>query len=248
MNKNNITVYQNGLSGATLKYIALVCMLIDHLAQSGILEKPFGIVTGNPLTFSTSPRPVQISIIMVSVGRLAFPIFCFFLVQGCLLTKNPGKHLLNLFLFAIISEIPFDYALNQQITWTHQNVMWTMFLGALLIHITERIQHNNRRLIMTLLFIPISLIATFTHVDYYFFGILLIYLYYFATTCKNPKKATAALSLPGLMFEGVYYPSVYLSTLLLYFYNGERGKQWKWLFYVFYPLHLNLIALAHFYL
>ena len=117
-----------GISGSTLKLIAIVSMLIDHTAATVI----------RALLISASPdwQPGLRTLYSVSrdIGRLAFPIFCFLLVEGFLHTRNPKKYAGRLFLFALISEIPFDLAL--QSGWFDpgkQNVYFTLLIGLLVL-------------------------------------------------------------------------------------------------------------------
>ena len=100
-----------GLSGSTLKLIAIVTMFIDHL----------GVVA-----FETQISNYMVPYyIMRLIGRLAFPIFCFLLVEGFFHTRDVKKYALRLLVFAFISEIPFDLAFNRQLFyWRHQNVFF----------------------------------------------------------------------------------------------------------------------------
>ena len=113
-----------GLSGSTLKLIAIVTMFIDHL----------GVVA-----FETQISNYMVPYyIMRLIGRLAFPIFCFLLVEGFFHTRDVKKYALRLLVFAFISEIPFDLAFNRQMFyWRHQNVFFTLFIGLLVIALLE---------------------------------------------------------------------------------------------------------------
>ena len=78
------------LSSNALKLTACVCMAVDHI----------GIVF------------MDNNYIMRAVGRLAFPVFAFLLVQGLLRTSDVRRYLLRLGIFAVVSEIPFDLAMH----------------------------------------------------------------------------------------------------------------------------------------
>ena len=94
-----------GISGSVLKLIAVISMLIDHtaghfLAHYAFANKVLLEVMGHKLTL--------LVILRKFIGRLAFPIFCFLIVEGFLHTKSRLKYALNLGIFAIISEVPWD--------------------------------------------------------------------------------------------------------------------------------------------
>ena len=123
--RTDITPIQNrkGISGSTLKFIAVFSMLIDHIAAS-ILQNP--LVNGN------SASMISLAHYMRMFGRLAFPIFCFLLIEGFLHTKSRRNYALRLALFALISEIPFDLAFSYQLfDFSHQNVFFTLLIGLL---------------------------------------------------------------------------------------------------------------------
>ena len=115
-----------GISGSTLKIIALVSMLIDHIAAS--------LLTIQLQLHYTEPLYQAFIVMRYFIGRLAFPIYCFLLVEGFERTKNRRKYAERLFLFALISEVPFDLAFNRCVlSLGHQNVFFTLFAGLLAI-------------------------------------------------------------------------------------------------------------------
>lgn len=114
---------RKGISGSTLKFIAVFSMLIDHIAASVLL---------NPLVNANSAFMISLAHVMRMFGRLAFPIFCFLLIEGFLHTKNRKKYALRLALFALISEIPFDLAFSyKSFDFSYQNVFFTLLIGLL---------------------------------------------------------------------------------------------------------------------
>ena len=137
-----------GITGSTLKIIAIVTMFIDHVGaalfehyQYNFLE-PMGaefckeaITSKIPWLWADwmgDPAAVQnIDLILRAIGRIAFPIFCFLLVEGFLHTRNVKKYLIRLFIFALVSDVPFDLAFFGEIGLNHQNVFFTLLLGVL---------------------------------------------------------------------------------------------------------------------
>ncbi len=117
---------KSGLSGSTLKWIAIAAMFIDHVAAALLARL---IVTGQ----GNAPL-YGVYLAMRFVGRLGFPIFCFLLVEGFQRTRDRWKYARRLGTFALVSEIPFDLAFNGQVLETaYQNVFFTLLLGLLLL-------------------------------------------------------------------------------------------------------------------
>ena len=119
---------QPGISGYWLKLIAVISMLIDH-TSAVILEQIPGLE--NP------------AFLMRIIGRLAFPIYCFLLVEGFYHTRSRAKYAGRLFLFALISEVPFDLAFSRRMwDFSSNNVFFTLLFGLLVIWGVEGIKQK----------------------------------------------------------------------------------------------------------
>ncbi len=127
-----------GLSGSTIKIIAVIAMLIDHAAAAVLVRYLIsGIQTAQAAGTALAWQQEHASLytayyLMRDIGRLGFPIFCFLLAEGYQRTKNVKKYALRLGLFALISEIPFNLAICGQVSnLGYQNVYFTLLLGLL---------------------------------------------------------------------------------------------------------------------
>ena len=134
---------RRGISGSTLKLIAIITMLIDHTAAT-ILDNTLyargfdkldqsdsqafmDFISDNALLYSAD-------MMMRLIGRIAFPIFCFLLVEGFLHTRNQWKYAGRLAVFALISEIPFDLAFHKTAFYLqYQNVFFTLLIGLMVL-------------------------------------------------------------------------------------------------------------------
>lgn len=128
---------RKGISGSTLKIIAIITMLIDHIG-AGVLGRLL-VVRGmneaadlNAWIDANSTLVITYQM-MRFVGRLAFPIFCFLLIEGFEHTHDVKKYALRLLSFCLVSEIPFDLLFNGKILESgYQNVFFTLFIGLML--------------------------------------------------------------------------------------------------------------------
>ena len=122
-------------SGTALKTIACITMLIDHIGAScieaGILTP--GLDSGTLSRDTLSAYPLyRLDMVLRFTGRLAFPLFCFLLVEGFVHTHNVKGYLGRLVLFGLLSEVPFDLAFfRTPFDPSAQNVYWTLALGVL---------------------------------------------------------------------------------------------------------------------
>ncbi len=207
------------LNNFTLKMIAILTMLIDHIGYVFI------------------PNTTSYYAIFRAIGRISFPIFCFLIVEGFFHTRSHVNYLIRLLIFALLSEIPFDLAFHKTLFyWNTQNVFITLALGLFAIFCLEEM-NNRRRYVIPLLLV--GCVAYFSHCDYGLGGVLLICCFYI--TRETPWMRALITSLILYMF---YQPSELYGILALIpiaFYNGERGPQTKMFFYWFYPLHLLIL-------
>lgn len=217
------------LSGSALKIIAIISMTIDHFAAVVLY---WGILYYNQPIYEDTPlyNVYIVYLVMRKIGRIAFPIFCFLLVEGFMHTSSRSKYLLRLAIFALISEIPFDLAVqNQLVTWEHCNVFVTLCLGFLAMWALEYFQ---RKVYLSIpIVLAIAYIANFINCDYDYRGILLIVVLYVFRYYRVLQALGGSLT---LYWE---WPAIF-AFLPILMYNGKRGRSSKYFFYLFYPTHL----------
>lgn len=203
------------ITGFSLKLIAMLSMIIDHVGY---------IFFPNVL-------------FLRGFGRLAFPIFCFLLVEGFFHTKNQLSYFKRLLFFAFLSELPFDLALhNSFLDWQHQNVFFTLALGLSSIFFLEEMTiKKSYSLLLFLNFI----IAYFLNCDYGIGGILLILIFYKAK--ESPFIYFVLSALIYYLFFNTFQLFALFAFIPIAFYNGKRGPSSQIYFYFIYPVHLLLL-------
>lgn len=222
------------LSGNALKIIAIVTMLIDHIGAM-IIEPGFLSQYSAEMILNT-PELHQLYVfdmVLRRVGRIAFPIFCFLLVEGFLHTRNVKKYALRLLVFCFISEIPFDLGVFG--TWfnpDYQNVFFTLLLGLIALIGMEKYQESSWKQALVLLGCCGAAILLKT--DYDAFGVFFIVLLYLL---RDNKKMRTILGCISVSWE-ITAPLAFIPITM---YDGTRGK-WnlKYIFYAFYPVHILL--------
>lgn len=236
------------ISSNILKTMAMFFMLLDHLWAT--------IIPGNQW--------------MTNVGRLAFPIFAFLIVEGFTHTSDFKKYIKRLFIFALISEIPFNLIYTG--SWVfpfHQNVLFTLLLGLLCINEIDKLKNDKsfkNILKVVLKVVGFFLIGIVGFVDYGFTGILTIIVFYIFRNFKFAwcGQLISLILLYIVFFKGqsvvlnifnfeYYLPlqSVGILALIpIWLYNGEKGinsKKLQYMFYWFYPVHMLVIYLIYYF-
>lgn len=226
-----------GLTASQLKVIAILAMLIDHIATVFVYwRSPLGIT-------------------MHFIGRITGPVMFYFMVEGYHHTKNINRYTIRLALFAIVSYIPYIYCMDRQMpnqtNFYHLNVIYTLCIGLLVLRAKYEVgNHFIKNGAMLVLFF-LSLFG-----DWSFLAPLTILL--FDKYRGNFKKQMMAYSFVIIIMIGFIFVDPHwkiaslfqqlgmiLPIFLLSFYRGEKGQGSKWLFYVFYPLHLMVLGVLY---
>ena len=211
------------LSGTALKLIAMLSMVFDHVGDNFFPEQTW----------------------MRIIGRIAMPIFAFFVAEGFLHTHDRKKYLLRMGVFALVSELPFDLLTAGRLEFGHQNVMCTFFLAILALLCFDTLmakeQTPARMALAWGTMVAAIAAALLLKTDYNIYGVGLVFLFYLFR-----KKELWFRCVIGMIFHivtrnvGVYIYGL-LGFLPLFLYNGKKGRGLKWLFYVFYPGHMLLL-------
>ncbi len=164
------------MTSKALRTLALISMLCDHAAA--VFLEPGS----------------ELWMVLRSFGRLAFPIFCFLLVEGFMHTHSLKKYVGRMALFALLSEIPYDLAFEGKLHAEDSNVFVTLLLGLVMLAAVGRLSPlllhrlgakkalcDNRymqALAVSPIIVGICHAADFLLCDYGCFGILVVLAFY----------------------------------------------------------------------
>lgn len=233
-------------SSMSLHIMAMVFMLCDHLWGT--------IVPGNDW--------------LTCIGRIAFPIFAFMIVEGYFHTKSLKKYVYRLLLFAVISEIPFNLAMGSRIFYpVHQNVLWSFLISIGLIHLNEKAKKTHKIWVQIAVGCATILlgyvVGIVTMVDFYHAGILTVLVFYFFRQRKWWSYIGQFICLWYINVEmlGGFAYEIYLggetyfftrqslallALIPIWLYKGKQGyhsKTLQYIYYAFYPVHLLILGI-----
>ena len=225
---------KRGISSSTLKIIAMISMLIDHIAY--ILIAPAVRVNGPDSSIYTLYRAMR------GVGRIAFPIYCFLLTEGFFKTHDRKKYAFRLLLFALISEIPYNLAFYGSLRYSgHSNVFFSLLLGFIMMSLMEEAKkhfQDFRIVVMIYLaaFAACGVCAEWIQCEYGIKGIIAIALLYLFRMSKEEQMIVGCVAF-------CWEPAALFAFPLIALYNGKRGSNLKYVFYAFYPMHILFLYL-----
>ena len=171
------------------------------------------------------------------LGRIAFPVYVWCMIVGFHYTRSVPKYLLRVLLVGLISQPLYIIALNH--TWQEPNVFLTLFLGLC------ALWGVREKKFLSHLWAPAAalILASLLKADYGWKGVLVIFCMYLFRKREWLRAITAG---PVLLFSGWIEAASWPDFVLFHFYNGQRGRQPKYFFYVFYPAHLALLVLVRY--
>ena len=224
------------LTGNQLKILACIAMFADHAAKAWLA------------------RGMTYTLLSQVLGRIAFPIYCFFITEGFFHTQSPRKYILRLLLFGILSEVQYDIIFHRAVWYPkNQNVLFILALGLLMfvcLSKVESIRTMRIELSWVLRLLIVAGFATAAHylcLDYKERGMLCMAVLYFLRD-QRPRSVPVMWACLPLNMKNCSNPGSFLSAFPLHFYNGDRGKaNLKYFFYWFYPVHqLFILSIQHF--
>ena len=227
------------LNGFHLKLIAICTMFIDHMGATlfpGVMW-------------------------LRCIGRMAFPVFCFLIAEGCVYTRDRKKYALRLLVFAVLSEIPFNLMSGGAVWYPYtQNVLWTLLAGALVCWLMD--WALKKRTAAAFLLMGAVMMAAFyllelVNTDYGGWGMLLVAMFYGIRRAPSGTASKMIAEVFGLvlfsiaLMGGVSIELWSLTALVpIWLYNGQRGfsnRAVQYGFYAFYPVHILILSLIAMY-
>ncbi len=231
--RGQLSSSSKNVSSFTLKIVAIIGMTCNHASHIFAAHLPFGLYT-----------------VCFSLGGLTFPIMAFLVVEGYRHTSSLKKYALRLFVFALISQIPYYVFLGGE-----GNVLFTLLVGLGVLYCYDRLENK-------LLFFLVFLAAVFGSMifDWGSIGIVMIFLFYvlkgryaskivpllIPVLVMGPAVLASSLdfgpytSLPDILYLSI---GLVVTTALLLGYKGRRGRPLKYFFYFYYPLHILALGL-----
>lgn len=231
------------LNRDVIKYIAMLTMLLNHIAHIFLVHR-------TPLYNAFE-----------DIGYFTAPVMCFFLVEGYQHTRSKWKYGLRLFLFAVLSQIPFYLAFDYG--YGSLNMLYTLFCCFLILAVMEKVSSPSLKMSLGALLMLCTIVGDWAilaplctilfagswgdrrkmavnyGVLYIFFVVLNVQSY-----MDGPGNWTF-YAVYHAMLAGLGILAAAMATLVLY--NGERAKYGqnfsKWFFYMFYPAHLLVLYL-----
>lgn len=241
---------KKALDSNMIKVIAIIAMTIDHITW---------------MVYPGYPKEI-LPIILHMIGRITCPIMCYFIAEGYYYTQDINKYTKRLFIFAVLSHFAYIFASMDFVDWksfipfhygnalNQTSVMWSLAWGLVMLRVVDsvKIKSNMTKVLFVILICLISFPSDWSCVA----GLCIL--------AFGTNRGKLKIQMSWMLFYVAIYATVYffaidriygllqmavvLAIPIIMMYNGKRGNNqrvnniMKWLFYLYYPLHLFLIG------
>lgn len=234
------------ISQLGMKFIASVCMLCyiisETIIQQGILHLEtydnsslYEAMAGG----SSLMKVATLAIILKLLAGISLSIYAFLLAEGAERTRDFGRYFLNILFFAIVSEIPYDYAMSHKIwDFSSQNPMFGLVFGMILISAIRLVQTKKKNILICIVVtIAAMLWCAILNIEFGMICVALVAVYYLL------REYRGFACFAGFLLSIPYVTGIF-ATYPIFCYSGKRGGNYnKYAFYILFPLELIVCAL-----
>lgn len=221
------------LNGYQIKIIAILSMLVDHI----------GFTLGPSILGSVGYYAMR------GIGRLAFPLFAFLIVQGFIHTRRFSTYLIRILIAAVISEIPFDLMTSGKVfNPLNNNVLFSFAIALVVLWVIRKASERPslKPILSTIAILLGSALAYFGCTDYSYKAVLVVASMYILQ--NQPVYMYLMICLVMFVNSTMIDFAAALAIIPMCMYNGAKGRDDKHLMYIVYPAHMFILWLVYYFL
>ena len=243
-----------GLSRAGVRKWGILFLTIGIFGRSILLNHYLGVanMSSDQLLEAMSSgsgvmTAVTLALISQFVESCAAPIFCMLLADGMVHTGNAPMYVTRVLGVAVLSEIPYNYAMTGKLMdLSTRNPVFGMLMAAILLFLYSRYsEKNGKNLLLKLAF---SIAAVFwtglLRVEGGLICLILSVAFWLFRRKPNIRNLMGGVAAILCSFVSIFFMASPMGMLVLHFYNGEKGEENRLVSYLFYPVVLTVIGIA----
>lgn len=246
-NRRQVSLPGISMSGTALKWMGFLLLCLSSFSAAVIQRGIMGFgadATAETMYQAMSPEggmmgPGTAAVLCSLISMMALPIYVHFLCEGLRHTKDVKRYVIRLLVCALVSEIPYDFAMNGQLfDFSVQNPLWALGLGAIMIEICRMRKEKSGAggiVFRAVVVVAAILWALLLRVHMGALLILLITLFYFARQNKS------VFYILGIGLTSLQFPAP-LGLLFINWHDGTPAGGPRWMFYILYPVQLMLFG------
>ena len=248
------TEQPKGLTRAGIRKWGILFLILGLFGRSILLNRYLGIadMTSDQLLEAMSAGShvmtiVTIALISQFVEACAAPIFCLLLAEGMAHTSNAVKYMVRVLGLALISEIPFNFAMSGKLLdFSSRNPVFGMAMALLVLYLFTRFSEKN---IMHFAYkIAFVIAAVFwcglLRIDSGLICLILTVVFWMFRKKPNIRNLMGGIAAMLCSFLSIFYMVAPMGLMVLHFYNGEKGEENRWVTYLWYPVILTILGIV----
>ena len=215
------------------RYLGIAHMTSDQLLQA--MNSGSGVMTA-----------VTFALISKFVEACGGPIFCFLLVEGMVHTVNAPKYIFRVLGVAVLSEIPYNFAMTGNLLDTSsRNPVFGMLMALILLYLYTR--YAEKKMINLLLKAAFTVAAVFwtglLRIDSGAICVFLAAVFWGFRKKPNIRNLVGGAAAMLCSFLSIFFMVAPMGMMVLHFYNGEKGEENRLVSYLFYPVVLTILGI-----
>jgi len=225
------------LNGTQLKYIALFFMTLEHIGY-----------------FFSPHIPIVALQIITLLGRFVAPLFIFLAVEAYVHTIDKNKYIIRLFVAATLMFLGSLVISSLTSAVLPMNMFAALACGVVFIDSIKGVLQETE-LKKRIIYVTVVLASLFaaTLLEGGLITPLLFCVFYFLRT-ERSKMILFYLFIVGLFAINIWVKLPFLHNFgslqwgmilaipFILLYNGQKGNTQKYFFYIYYPVHIWLLA------
>ena len=243
----------SGLDRNKLRLLGLIIAAFGMLGRGILQNRVLGMTSGADLaalleSSADAMNAATAAIILWVIEGTAVPIFTLLTVDGFRRTASVKNYLFRLLLLAVVSEVPFHFALTGRLlNPSPRNPVFGLVLVVVMLYLLRYYDGNTVKhvFIRILVLFTACLWAGIGQVEY---GVPMVFMAFFLYTLRQRHTMALFAASAAALVCTVGNPLFMFAPfgfLLAHFYNGEEGRASpRLLQYALYPVLLLLIGLA----
>lgn len=243
-----------GLTSAGIRKWGMLFLILGIFGRSIILSRYLGVASMNSDQLlqamnsgSGVMAAVTIALISLFVEACGVPIFCFLLAEGMSHTANAPKYIFRILGVAVISEIPYNYAMTGNLLDTStRNPVFGMLMAAILLYLYSR--YGEKKFINLLLKVAFTIAAVFwsglLRIESGFVCVILTAVFWGFRKKPNIRNLMGGIAAMLCSIFSIFFMIAPMGMMVLHFYNGEKGEENRLVSYLFYPAVLIILGVV----
>lgn len=222
-----------------VKWIGLICVTLGSFSAAVLQQGILGLDSGSFVLEESMTCWANAAVLCTALSYLAIPIYARLVYEGVCRTSNFRAYLVRLIALALLAEVPYDrVTAGVWFSMGSQNPVWGLAIAAMMLELNRKYRQPGPRgsILPCLTLLMAAAWVLVLRSQYGIFTVILAAVY----VLFPAKKGTAALA--GGLICLLQFPAP-LGMLAAYWYDGDRGKPKKYLFYLLYLAQLVFFAL-----